>query len=102
MKVNVTDRAGNALVLECAPGDRLMEVLVELDLVEATCGGECSCATCQVYVDPAWLERLPPQQELESELLDELLNTRDTSRLACQLKLSEGLDGLTVTVASAD
>ena len=43
MKVNVTDRAGNALVLECAPGDRLMEVLVELDLVEATCGGECSC-----------------------------------------------------------
>jgi len=102
MKINVTDRAGNRLELECAPGDRLMEVLVELDLVEATCGGECSCATCQVYVDADWLDRLPAQGELEIELLEELLNTQETSRLACQIELSAELDGLPVTVARSD
>ena len=99
MKINVTDRAGNQRVLECTPGDRLMEVLLTLDLVEATCGGECSCATCQVYVADGWIDRLPAQGAFEAELLDELLNARSTSRLACQIALSEDMDGLTVTVA---
>ncbi|WP_348675781.1 2Fe-2S iron-sulfur cluster-binding protein [uncultured Abyssibacter sp.] len=102
MKINVTDRAGNALVLDCEEGDRLMDVLAELDLVEATCGGECSCATCQVYVDPGWLARLPAREELEVELLDELLNSNAQSRLACQINLESEMDGLTVTIASAE
>lgn len=88
--------------LDCENGDRLMDVLAELDLVEATCGGECSCATCQVYVAPDWLNRLPPKDELELELLDELLNTRETSRLACQIHLSDELDGIPITVAPAE
>ncbi len=102
MKINVTDRAGQALQLECAAGERLMDVLAERDLVEATCGGECSCATCQVYVDDRWLPQLPQQDELELELLDELLNVRHGSRLACQICMSEELDGLDITVASAE
>ena len=102
MKIYVTDRTGSARVLECEEGDRLMDVLAELDLVEATCGGECSCATCQVYVDPGWLQRLPEQGELEVELLDELLNSNSQSRLACQIDLNAALDGLTVTIANAE
>ncbi|MEC9406704.1 MAG: 2Fe-2S iron-sulfur cluster-binding protein [Pseudomonadota bacterium] len=102
MKINVIDRAGNAMSLDCDAGDRLMDVLAERDLVEATCGGECSCATCQVYVDSQWLAQLPGQGELEVELLDELLNTNERSRLACQIELEPSLDGLSLTVASAE
>ncbi len=102
MKINVIDRSGQALSVDCESGDRLMDVLAELDLVEATCGGECSCATCQVYVDPAWLNRLPPKDELEVELLDELLNTQQSSRLACQVHLNDELDGMPITVAPAE
>lgn len=102
MKINITDRAGNALALDCDAGDRLMDVLAERDLVEATCGGECSCATCQVYVDAQWLKQLPEQGELETELLDELLNTNERSRLACQIELAPELDGLSLTVATAE
>ncbi|MCK5746101.1 MAG: 2Fe-2S iron-sulfur cluster binding domain-containing protein, partial [Oricola sp.] len=76
--------------------------LAEVDLVEATCGGECSCATCQVYVAPEWLQRLPERGELEAELLDELLNSNEQSRLACQINLDTALAGLTVTIANAE
>ena len=102
MKISVIDRAGQAMELDCDSGDRLMDVLAQRDLVEATCGGECSCATCQVYVDPAWVKRLPPQDELELELLDELLNAQDNSRLACQIELGDELDGIPITVAPAE
>ncbi len=102
MKISVIDRAGQAMALDCDNGDRLMDVLAQRDLVEATCGGECSCATCQVYVDPAWVSRLPPQDELELELLDELLNAQGNSRLACQIELSDELDGIAITVAPAE
>lgn len=102
MKINVTSRSGEHLALDCEPGLRLMDVLAERDLVEATCGGECSCATCQVYVDPMWLPRLPPQGDLEIELLDELLNTTERSRLACQIDMTPALDGISLTVAKAE
>lgn len=102
MKIKVTDRAGETWVLESDAGERLMDVLAHRDLVEATCGGECSCATCQVYIEPAWLDELPPRGELEEELLDELLNSRPNSRLACQVELGDALDGLTLTVAQAE
>lgn len=102
MKIKVIDRSGTVMDLHYESGDRLMDVLAELDLVEATCGGECSCATCQVYVDADWLNRLPPKDALELELLDELLNTRETSRLACQIHLSDELDGIPITVAPAE
>ena len=77
-----------------------MEVLRDLDGgVAAICGGMCSCATCHVYVAPEWRERVPAQQSDEWELVSELQHHRDGSRLSCQIRLSEDLNGLRVTLA---
>ncbi len=66
--------------------------------IEAECGGACSCATCHAYVDPAWTDRLPAMEDLEDAMLDSANERRENSRLSCQIPVSEGLDGLTVTV----
>jgi 2Fe-2S ferredoxin len=65
----------------------------------ALCGGSCSCATCHVHVDPAFLDRLPAMKDNERDLLDCLDHRNATSRLACQFQLSPELDGLRVTIA---
>ena len=63
----------------------------------------CSCATCHVFVDPAWAEKLPPRSRAEIELLSDLPTFDDgRSRLSCQIMLSEELDGLVLTVAQAE
>ena len=99
-RIHVTDRDGESLVVEGTPGASVMETLRELDNgVEALCGGMCSCATCHCYIDPAWRDRLPPRSPEEDELLDELEFTRDNSRLTCQVRFTEDLDGLTLTIA---
>lgn len=77
-----------------------METLRELDNgVEALCGGMCSCATCHSYIDSSWRDRLPPRSPEEEELLSELEYFTESSRLTCQLRFSEELDGLTLTIA---
>ena len=68
----------------------------------ATCGGSCSCATCQVYVDPADADRLPPMIIDERELLEGSSAFQPESRLSCQIPVSEALDGLRVSIAPAD
>ncbi|MFV3128335.1 2Fe-2S iron-sulfur cluster-binding protein [Niveispirillum sp. KHB5.9] len=68
----------------------------------AECGGGCACATCHVYVDPAWIDRLPPPDEIEAELLDGVAaERRPNSRLSCQIMLSADLDGLVVQMPEA-
>ncbi|MBE0623382.1 MAG: 2Fe-2S iron-sulfur cluster binding domain-containing protein [Burkholderiales bacterium] len=66
--------------------------------IDADCGGECACATCHVYVDPAWLARTGTRGEMEQSMLGVAAMTRDNSRLACQIAMSEALDGLLVTM----
>ena len=98
--IHVTDRGGTAHTVQVDNGLTLMEPLRELDEgVEALCGGMCSCATCHVFVDEAWLARLPPRQGDEQEILQEIGSMRPGSRLSCQLPFTEALDGLKVTVA---
>ena len=63
----------------------------------ATCGGSCSCATCHVYVDEDWVDKLPDPALEESDMLDTAHDLKDNSRLSCQIVVSEELDGLTVT-----
>ncbi len=100
MKVKVTDREGGEHELPFHEGDTLMQVLTDEDLgVRAECGGCCACATCHVYVHPAWLERLPAQDEDEVAMLDEAFEVEPNSRLSCQIQMSPALDGLTVTIA---
>ncbi len=72
--------------------------------VEGTCGGACSCGTCHVYVDAAWLNKLPPKSEDEQLMLEaigDLVPLREGSRLSCQIPMSEALEGLVVEIAPA-
>ena len=100
MKIKVTDRDGASHETEGEPGLKLMEALRDLDYgVEAICGGLCSCATCHVYVDPGWMDRLPDRKPDEEDLLGALDGFRPESRLSCQIELTPDLDGIAVTIA---
>lgn len=100
MLIHVTDLKGHVHTLEALDGWRVMEVIRDWGLpIRAECGGACACATCHVYVDPAWLPKLLPQSEEERMKLDEVFDVRANSRLSCQILCSETLDGLQVTLA---
>ena len=66
--------------------------------VVAQCGGACACATCHVYVEPAWLAKLEPREDMEEGMLETAWEPRDNSRLSCQVHVTADLDGLEVTV----
>ena len=98
--LRVVDRDGVEHEVEARAGLKVMENLRELDYgVAAICGGMCSCATCHVYVDPGWLERLPAMMSDERELLTELSHYREDSRLSCQVDFTPELAGLRVKIA---
>ncbi len=99
--MTVVDLDGKEHVVDAKPGLKLMEILRELDYgVAAICGGLCSCASCHVYVDPAWVDRLPKKQSDEQDLLTELSDYRpEVSRLSCQVDFTEALEGLKVAIA---
>jgi len=101
--VYAVDRLGTEHQLTAPDGATLMEQLRDLsDGVAAICGGNCACATCHVYVDREWLERLPAPGAGECALLADVASRRDTSRLSCQIPLDEHLSGLRVTIAPED
>lgn len=91
---------GSKHAVDAADGDVVMRVAVRngFDGILAECGGACSCATCHVHIDKAWVGKLPPKDELESEMLDFAEGVDDTSRLSCQIKITPQLDGLIVHV----
>lgn len=66
--------------------------------IEADCGGACSCATCHVYVGDDWFEQVGPAERMEEDMLDFAYDVRPNSRLSCQIKLSDELDGLVLHV----
>jgi 2Fe-2S ferredoxin len=100
MKIIVTDQAGTVHELEGLEGWRVMEVIRDWGLnIKAECGGACSCATCHVWVDEAWLGKLPPASDDEEDLISSTLDQKPNSRLSCQILLSEALDGLALTLA---
>ena len=68
--------------------------------IVAECGGICNCATCHVYVDEAWKDKLPPPSEEEGNQLDNAFEVRANSRLSCQIKITDELDGLIVRTPS--
>lgn len=87
------------IVLNGQPGDSLMQVARAAGLpVLGECNGSLACATCHVVVDPVWADRLPPVSDDEEAMLDTLFDLRPTSRLSCQIPLSDALDGLRVSL----
>ncbi len=102
MKIFVTDQKGDQHELEGLDGWRVMEVIRDWGLdIKAECGGAGTCATCHVYVDENWLDRLPPASHEEEDLLYTAPDMQPNSRLSCQILLSEKLDGLRVTLADS-
>jgi len=100
MKIIATDRKGEVHTLEGRDGWSVMEILRDAGLpVAAECGGACACATCQVYVDPEWYEKLPPKSDAETDMLDMAVAVEPNSRLSCQITCVPTLDGLKLTIA---
>lgn len=99
-KITYIEFSGTERVLELEPGTSLMQGAVDNGVqgIIGDCGGNCSCATCHVYVDEAWLGRLKAGKESEAMLLEEVFEVRANSRLACQLTVTDELDGLVVRV----
>ena len=90
---------GTSHRLEALEEWRVMEVIRDWGLpIKAECGGACACATCHVYVDEAYMEVVGGPEPMEEDMLDFAYDVRPTSRLSCQIRVSEDLDGLTVTV----
>ncbi len=92
---------GSERHVETGPGMSVMDAARRADIpgIEAECGGACSCATCHVIIDPAWIDRVGQPDDMEGDLLDGSAAGRSpTSRLSCQIQLSPELDGLVVTV----
>ena len=99
-KVTFIQQDGNQVVVEDAVGT-LMEIATDNDVAGITgdCGGVCSCSTCHVYVSPEWQNKLSAAEELEIDTLDFNEHKQPSSRLCCQIEMSDALDGLVVEVA---
>ena len=103
-KLVVVNRAGEEKEVDAASGVSVMEAIRDngFDELLALCGGCCSCATCHVYVDPAFADKVTPLSEDENDLLDSTDHRQSNSRLSCQLQMSDDLSGLKVTIAPED
>ena len=103
-RLTVVTRAGEERTVDGHAGWSVMEVIKDhgFDEMLAICGGCCSCATCHVVVDPAFADRLPPIGDNEEDLLDTLDHRDPTSRLSCQIRFEEALDGLKVRIAAEE
>ena len=99
MNVRFVARDGTIRTVVAVPGDRLLDAAqADGQPLEGTCEGQLACATCHVIVDPDDFARLPPASEDEEDMLDLAPGATRTSRLACQIRLDEALDGLTVRI----
>ena len=100
MKIIVTDQQGKTTEIDGEVDWQLMEAIRDAGMpIKAECGGACACATCHVYIDPEWFGRTGGPNEDEADMLDLAFELQDTSRLACQIELSDDLDGLKITLA---
>ena len=98
-QITFIDAQGVARTVAAEDGSTLMETAIRNAIpgIEAECGGACACATCHVYVDPEWQDRLPAPQTMEEDMLDFAYDVRPQSRLSCQIRIKPELDGLVVT-----
>jgi ferredoxin, 2Fe-2S len=98
-KITYIDAAGSARTVDGEIGSTVMETAIKNGVpgIEAECGGACACSTCHVYVDEAWREKTGEPSPMEEDMLDFAFDVKPNSRLSCQIKVTEALDGLVVT-----
>jgi ferredoxin, 2Fe-2S len=99
-KIVFIEPGGGRREINAPVGITLMEAARQHGVqgVVAQCGGACACATCHVYIDPSWLARLQPREEMEEGMLEIAWEPRNNSRLSCQIQITAEMDGLEVTV----
>jgi ferredoxin, 2Fe-2S len=97
-KITFISFSGESRTVEVASGTSLMRAATDnrVDGIDGDCGGNCACATCHVYIDPGWLDRVGARTPCEVDMLNLVAELRDTSRLACQIDVDASLDGLIV------
>jgi ferredoxin, 2Fe-2S len=97
-RITYIEHDGTPHTVDVPTGTSLMKGAVynAVPGIDAECGGACACATCHIYIEEGWFDRLPPAEAAEVEMLDFALNTRGNSRLACQIESADALDGLVV------
>lgn len=97
--IRVRDLRGRQHEIEAVEGWRVMEIIREHGFdIEGLCGGACACATCHVYVDEAWTTEVGEPEAMEEDMLDFAYDVQPNSRLSCQIKVRDALDGLVVRV----
>ncbi|MCB1532997.1 MAG: 2Fe-2S iron-sulfur cluster binding domain-containing protein [Alphaproteobacteria bacterium] len=107
-KITFLHKDGRQSVIEAPENWSIMQTAVEngIDEIEGACGGSMACATCHCYIDPAWAARVEAQDNEKSgeeeDILDMAFDVRETSRLGCQIKLTEALDGLIIALPGTD
>ena len=97
-KITYVEHNGVEHVIEVKTGLSVMEGAVKSNVpgIDADCGGACACATCHVYVDAAWFDKTGALSEMEKSMLDFAENVESNSRLSCQIKITDALEGLIV------
>ena len=98
-KINYINSEGSLKTIEVENGLSVMEGAIQNDIpgIDADCGGSMACATCHVYVEENWLNKLPKPEDAEIDMIDMAYEPKKNSRLSCQLIVTNELDGLTVT-----
>jgi len=98
-KITYIDASGKERVVEAKNGMTVMETAIKHNIpgIDADCGGACACATCHVYVDGAFTDKVGKPSAMEQSMLDFAENVKENSRLSCQIKIRDDLDGLKVT-----
>ena len=99
-KITYIQENGTSQTVDAQPGMSVMESAVKNGVpgIDADCGGACACATCHVYVEPDWQAAAGTRGDMEEDMLDFAFDVRDNSRLSCQIKVTDALDGLVVRV----
>lgn len=102
-KVTYVSPDGNQQEVIVPVGNSVMEGAIDnmIDGIVAECGGACTCATCHVYVDQQWLDKVGAPGEFEKDLLEMVIDPEQNSRLSCQIKMNPELDGLVVHLPKA-
>ena len=98
-KITYQDNKGNSKTIEVENGLSVMEGAIQNDIsgIDADCGGSMACATCHVYVEEKWFNKLPKAEEAEVDMIDMAYEPKKNSRLSCQIIVSSDIDGLIIT-----
>ena len=101
-KITFKDYKGTSKTIEVDNGLSVMEGAIQKDIpgIDADCGGSMACATCHVYVEDKWFDKIPKAEDAENDMIDMAFEPKKNSRLSCQIIISDELDGLIINIPS--